>query len=179
MALYTIGSGELGASCETIETRLRDILKLAQAWNAVVLLDEADVFLVKRDNQNLERNAITSIFLRELEYYGGILILTTNRLDSLDPAFESRLDFSFAYGHLDPSTRKQIWQIFTEKASSNGNTVEVSEAEMDQLSMLEVNGRRIKAIMKLCNLTAKDAHHPITFETITETLEFNSWKENN
>ena len=39
---------------------------------------------------DLERNAVVSIFLRQLEYYQGILILTTNRVDSFDPAFQSK-----------------------------------------------------------------------------------------
>lgn len=47
---------------------------------AVVLLDEADVFLEERDVRDLNRNALVSVFLRALEYYEGILILTSNRV---------------------------------------------------------------------------------------------------
>jgi hypothetical protein len=47
------------------------------------------VFLQARDNLDVNRNALVSIFLRQLEYYQGILILTTNRIGSCDPAFES------------------------------------------------------------------------------------------
>ena len=46
----------------------------------VVLLDEADVFLEERDMKDLKRNALVSVFLRALEYYDGILILTSNRV---------------------------------------------------------------------------------------------------
>jgi hypothetical protein len=46
----------------------------------VVLLDEADVFLEERDVKDLNRNALVSVFLRALEYYDGILILTSNRV---------------------------------------------------------------------------------------------------
>lgn len=48
--------------------------------NIVVLLDEADVFLEERDMKDLKRNALVSVFLRALEYYDGILILTSNRV---------------------------------------------------------------------------------------------------
>ena len=48
-------------------------------WEAVLLLDEADVFLEARSTHDLERNKLVSIFLRVLEYYEGILFLTTNR----------------------------------------------------------------------------------------------------
>jgi hypothetical protein len=44
-----------------------------------VLLDESDVFLEEREKTGLQRNALVSVFLRVLEYYEGILILTSNR----------------------------------------------------------------------------------------------------
>jgi hypothetical protein len=43
-------------------------------FNLVVLLDEADVFLEQRTLQDLQRNALVSVFLRVLEYYDGIHI---------------------------------------------------------------------------------------------------------
>lgn len=45
----------------------------------MVLLDESDVFLEEREKTDLQRNALVSVFLRVLEYYEGILILTSNR----------------------------------------------------------------------------------------------------
>ncbi|KZV97816.1 P-loop containing nucleoside triphosphate hydrolase protein [Exidia glandulosa HHB12029] len=87
--LYQVTAGELGVDHETVEIRLLRVLGLAQMWNAVLLLDEAEVFLQKRSPSDLQRNAIVSIFLRQLEYYQGILILTTNLAQDCDPAFES------------------------------------------------------------------------------------------
>lgn len=107
--LYILGSGELGESPEVIHGRLKGVMELAESWRAVVLLDEADVFLAKRSDTDLARNAITSIFLRELEYYRGILILTTNRVTSIDPALESRAHFFLEYPELDASSRELIW----------------------------------------------------------------------
>jgi hypothetical protein len=46
----------------------------------VLLIDEADVFLEKRTLTDVHRNALVSVFLRLLEYYEGILFLTTNRV---------------------------------------------------------------------------------------------------
>ena len=88
--LYVLGSGELGSSPEQIELTLKRALELAQTWGAVLLLDEADVFLSKRSSHDLIQTAIVSIFLRQLEYYQGILIMTTNRVQSMDSAFESK-----------------------------------------------------------------------------------------
>ena len=87
--LYIVSAGELGIRPEDLDERLARILELAQTWNAVLLLDEAEVFIQMRSMTDVKRNALVSIFLRQLEYYQGILILTTNLIGSVDPAFES------------------------------------------------------------------------------------------
>lgn len=84
--LYIVSSGELGTSCETLDERLTKILDMASTWNAVLLIDEADVFLERRSLNDMERNGLVSIFLRVLEYYQGILFMTTNRVRTFDDA---------------------------------------------------------------------------------------------
>lgn len=91
MPLYMVSSGALGDDPADIEDKLSAILKLASHWKAVLLIDEADVFLAERTPTDIERNAIVSIFLRELEYYQGILLLTTNQAQVIDEAFQSQL----------------------------------------------------------------------------------------
>lgn len=92
--LYVISAGELGTRPEVVDEKLAQILQLAQTWNAVLLLDEAEVFLQQRSSTDVHRNALVSIFLRQLEYYQGILILTTNLVTECDIAFESWSLFS-------------------------------------------------------------------------------------
>ncbi|TDZ74844.1 hypothetical protein CTRI78_v000413 [Colletotrichum trifolii] len=81
MPLYAVSGGARGHEVAQMHDRLSGILKLASHWKAVLLLDEADVFLAQRTITDIERNAIVSIFLRELEYYQGILPLTTNQAE--------------------------------------------------------------------------------------------------
>jgi SpoVK/Ycf46/Vps4 family AAA+-type ATPase len=87
--LYSVSAGELGTDAKEIDSNLKNILELAKMWDAVLLLDEAEVFLQKRSSIDVTRNAIVSIFLRQLEYFQGILILTTNLITNCDAAFES------------------------------------------------------------------------------------------
>jgi SpoVK/Ycf46/Vps4 family AAA+-type ATPase len=61
--LYSLSAGELGSHATNIEQKLRTILELATKWNAVLLLDEADVFLEKRDLKDLERNRLVASML--------------------------------------------------------------------------------------------------------------------
>jgi hypothetical protein len=62
--LHMISSGDLGSSPWEVERELRNILDLVARWNAILLLDECDVFLEARSAHDLERNKIVSIFLR-------------------------------------------------------------------------------------------------------------------
>ena len=89
--LYVVSAGELGTSPEDVDKRLSKILELSKMWNAVLLIDEAEIFLQERSSMDIVRNALVSIFLRQLEYYQGILILTTNLAAQCDPALESTL----------------------------------------------------------------------------------------
>ena len=165
--LYTISSGEMGDTPSTVQEKLKAILELAEAWNAVLLLDEADVFLVKRDDVNLTRNAITSIFLRHLEYYQGILLLTTNRETSFDPAFQSRIHFRFKYKELEPEAREKIWRTFLGKARGNGDmNVAVGDEDVRELSQMVLNGRQIKNIMSIAQAVAAEKKAAVTLPSI-------------
>ncbi|CAG8729258.1 10513_t:CDS:2, partial [Cetraspora pellucida] len=62
------------------------VLDIAYTWKAVILLDEADIYLEKRNTVDLVRNTMVGIFLRLLEYYQGVIFLTTNRVISFDDA---------------------------------------------------------------------------------------------
>lgn len=58
--LFSISCGDLGYQPEKVETALTEIFRLAQVWNCVLLLDEADVFLTQRTVNELKRNAMVS-----------------------------------------------------------------------------------------------------------------------
>ena len=93
--LYSMAAGDLGLDPRTVESSLRDILEMCTKWNAILLLDEADVFLEQRSLHELERNKLVSIFLRVLEYSECILFLTTNRVQTFDAAFQSRIHIRY------------------------------------------------------------------------------------
>ena len=65
--LYIVGSGDLGTSAGDVDRALGRAFDLAASWNAVLLIDEADVFLEERTLAHLERNAMVAVFLRQLE----------------------------------------------------------------------------------------------------------------
>ena len=103
--LYCVSAGELGTNPRELEQELTKILDVAHSWGAVLLLDEADVFLEARTAQDIHRNALVSIFLRLLEYFQGILFLTTNRVSTFDDAFQSRIHIALRVSPPFPSPK--------------------------------------------------------------------------
>ncbi|KAI0424044.1 P-loop containing nucleoside triphosphate hydrolase protein [Xylaria sp. FL1042] len=178
--LYIVSSGELGENSSTLQNRLMRVMELAETWKAVVLLDEADVFLAERGNADLARNAITSIFLRHLEYYQGILLLTTNRLESFDKAFQSRIHFSFKYEVLEIEARLLIWRTFMEKVKATTDVeIRLQEEDMNKLAGLELNGRQIKNIVGMAQAVATEKKEAITLDIVQLAAGFAkiSWTE--
>ncbi|KAK1573298.1 ATPase [Colletotrichum navitas] len=149
--LHTLSSGDLGSEPWELENGLSRILELVARWNAILLLDECDVFLEARSTHDLERNKVVSIFLRTLEYYEGILFMTTNRVDNIDLAFQSRIHVSLEYPDLTPESRRQIWHNFLRETTLKS---EISDEDIAELAELRLNGRQIKNILKTSQLLA-------------------------
>ncbi|KAH6854718.1 hypothetical protein B0I37DRAFT_38322 [Chaetomium sp. MPI-CAGE-AT-0009] len=118
--LLPITCGDLGTSPREVETKLQEAFQLAQIWNCVLLLDEADVFLAQRSEDDIQRNALVSVFLRVLEYYEGILFLTSNRVGVFDEALKSRLHMALYYPPLEWKYTKRIWETHLHKLRNSG-----------------------------------------------------------
>ncbi|GAA82235.1 AAA family ATPase [Aspergillus luchuensis IFO 4308] len=113
--LFVITCGDLGFTPKEVDASLKEKFRLAHLWGCVLLLDEADVFLSRREVSDLKRNALVSVFLRVLEYYSGILFLTTNRIGTLDEAFKSRIHVSLYYPPLDKAQTLAIFEVNVRK----------------------------------------------------------------
>ena len=171
--LYMMSAGDLGLDPAGIEESLNTILEMVAKWNAVLLLDEADVFLEARSTSDLERNKMVSIFLRMLEYYEGILFLTTNRIKNIDDAFHSRIHISMQYPNLTAVSRRHIWNTFMSKTSG------LTDGELDALSQVELNGRQIKNVLKTAQMLARrgDGEGKVSMGHIQTILAIESGKQ--
>lgn len=106
--LYMVSSGDLGTSSQGLDDTLSRVMNITSIWGAVLLIDEADVFLEQLELRDLHRNAMVSVFLRILEYHSGIVFHTTNRVKTFDQAFKSRIHIPIRYNGLTTDSRKQI-----------------------------------------------------------------------
>lgn len=93
------------------------------------------------------------VFLRLLEFYDGILILTSNRVGTFDEAFNSRIQVALHYRPLAKNSRKQIWLNFLEMLEEQDVEVDTAELEsrVEELAAEDMNGRQIRN----CVLTAQ------------------------
>jgi SpoVK/Ycf46/Vps4 family AAA+-type ATPase len=150
--LYKLGAGDLGIDARNVEHGLDKALRLCAQFGAVLLIDEADVFMEARSINNLQRNELVSVFLRLLEYYSGLMILTTNRLKSIDTAFESRVDITLSYESLTEADRAKVWRNFL--ATLDAKAIDIEEADVLELAKWNFNGRQIKSAIKTARILA-------------------------
>lgn len=207
--LFVLSSGDLGFDSKQVEARLITVLGMCTRWNAILLLDEADIFLEERSRHEVERNKLVSIFLRVLEYHEGIMFLTTNRVSTFDPAFQSRIHISIDYPELSPESRRKIWENFlgrhdnaqaaarlkplknpTSSIQSTSGIIEeqdesaakarremltqshaITKHEIRQLSLLKLNGRQIKNMLKTAQLLANHKAEPLADKHIRTVLD--------
>ncbi|KAM0264403.1 hypothetical protein ACHAPA_008329 [Fusarium lateritium] len=134
--LYPITCGDLGTSPERVEAALVEHTERAQRWGCILLLDEADVFLCRRDWRNTQHNALVSVFLRQLEYYSGILFLTTNRVGVIDEAFKSRVHVSLAYPTIRAQETKEIWEGILNRIEKDNKTAAI-KIKFDRNALLK------------------------------------------
>ncbi|UQC79723.1 ATPase [Colletotrichum lupini] len=165
--LYMVTAGDLGTDPETLEGKLSKIFDHAEAWDAILLLDEADIFLQDRDYDNLQRNALVSIFLRTLEYFNGIMFLTSNRIGAFDQAFQSRIHITIGMPEFDEPLRKEVWKIFIQdlgRKRRDGSPALLSRDECKALgsevtkswASQPLNGRQIRNCVRSALALAED-----------------------
>jgi SpoVK/Ycf46/Vps4 family AAA+-type ATPase len=148
--LWCLSISELGTTPATLETMLLRVMDVAASWGALLLLDEADIFLERRTTSDLKRNAMTGVFLRQLEYYRGVLFLTTNRDLAFDDAMCSRISLFLHYGEHNEDQRKTIWTRMFERVGLDGTPNELAEFAKPQL-----NGREIRNIIKTAHTLSR------------------------
>ncbi|KAJ5776265.1 uncharacterized protein N7511_001276 [Penicillium nucicola] len=128
--LLPITCGDIGTSAQEAERNLDSFCTLAHRWRCVLLLDEADVFLAKRERGDIKRNSLVSVFLRVLEYFSGVIILTTNRVGEFDEAFRSRIHICLYYPKLEQDQTKEIWDMNIQRIKKSNLEIDIDERKI-------------------------------------------------
>ncbi|KAK5651959.1 hypothetical protein OQA88_11501 [Cercophora sp. LCS_1] len=153
--LFYLQAEDLGINAAVLGANIKKVFEMATEWDAVILLDEADVFMAERHPQDIARNELVSIFLRELEYYRGIIFLTTNLYSTIDSAFRSRVSLHLLFNSLTPEARMLVWRKFLDRLpgtkGTKGKEAEggISDEDLKDLAEWQLNGREIKTAVKM------------------------------
>jgi len=134
-------AGDLGTNTELLERNLIETTSLAHKWGAIVLINEADVYLEERSLKDIQRNSLVSVFLRHLKYFQGIIFLTTNRVTIFNNIFRSRITFTIKFDDLSINIKKIIWETFLQKVPTEKK---VSDKDINSLSHKNINRRQVR-----------------------------------
>lgn len=156
--LYSIHSGNLGTDAASIRKNLEEVFKRAKRWDAVLLLDEADVFVLERGN-DIQQNAIVAEFLRTLEYFDGLMFMTTNRASDIDDAIISRCAAIIDYKVPGAEDARRIWKV---QADNNG--VVIPKDVLDGLveGFSSISPRDIKMLLRLALRVSAHRGEPLS-----------------
>lgn len=166
--LYKINSGQLGIAPAEVEENLETILRRAERWNAVLLIDEADVYIRERGN-DMEQNAVVAAFLRTLEYFHGLLFMTTNRMNDVDDAIASRCIATILYEIPGKENAAKIWKVLSEEFK-----LPLSDKLIDELTneFPEMSGRDIKELLRLTGRFVSVKNLELTLDVFISCAKF-------
>lgn len=113
----------------------------------ILLLNEADQFLSTRvdgsSGSDKMHNQMQNIFLEQIERFSGVIIATTNFLESLDSAFSRRFDYKIEFKKPDFQDRLKIWEKFLPKKA-----LFEKDFDINILSNYELSGAQILMVVK-------------------------------
>lgn len=172
--LYTVQCSQLGTDEEALEKKLAVVLQRATRWKAILLIDEADVYIHERGN-NIQQNAIVGVFLRLLEYYSGILFLTTNRVTVVDDAILSRTTAHVKYEILKSSEYTRLWKVLLTQYVGDGCLFEDEFLARCIKEFPKISGRSIRQLIRLALLLGDGKG--VTIENLKRASAFHDFTE--
>ena len=145
---------------------MSEVLGLCSAWGALVLLDEGDALVERREKGALLLNSMVGVLLKALDGFEGLLFITTNRVAAFDPAALSRVTLAIRYGSLKTSGRAKVWEGLLKRAN-----VDLSGVDLTALAKRGGSGRDINSAARLAMNLAHHRKCQITHSLLIEVLD--------
>lgn len=136
-------------------------LSLQTKSEPILLLNEADQFLSSRSSATIGsadkmHNQMQNIFLEQIENFNGVLIATTNLLESIDPAFSRRFDYKVMFEKPNLKQRLLLWRKILPE-----NAVYEEDFEIEKLAKYPLTGGQINVVIKNTALKVAVKEEPI------------------
>lgn len=174
--LLCLTVADIGTQETSVEAHLAKYLGLATKWGAIVLIDEAETFLTKRREGDLSRNALVTAFLRALEYYSGMIFLTTNEPGRIDDAVSSRIHLAIKYHILDMEKRQKIWLAHINQLQQQQDAAswpkEVPKISLDQGTQNFITNETGTPQVEALNLSGRDIRN--AFQTAVKLARYDA-----
>lgn len=106
-----------------------------------------------------------------LEYYDGLLILTTNRISAFDSAFKSRIHLAIYYPPLSVDSRRELWKTFIVRGAPDAQPNWMTDACLDSWAARDLNGRQIKNTVRTAHALAVSAGKDFAAKDIDTALK--------
>lgn len=166
--LYSIHSGNLGINAKDIRENLETTFQRSKRWGCVLLLDEADVFVLERGS-NITQNAIVAEFLRTLEYFDGLMFMTTNRASNIDDAILSRSAAIIDYAIPDRDGIREVWKV-----QGRNQNVTLPDPLLDDLvgGFKHITPRDVKMLLRLSLRVAASEGGTLTTDIVARCAMF-------
>jgi AAA+ superfamily predicted ATPase len=111
------------------------------------------------------------VFLKHLEFFSGIVFLTTNRIKAFDPAMKSRIHLAIGYSSPESNMRAQLWRSFLARIPQNEMALDLQNMSYDDVVEEKLNGREIAYAVHCARTLARSADEPLKMEHIFKILQ--------
>lgn len=168
--LYKVSSGQLGINANDMDKNLYEVLNRAARLGCILLIDECETFVRKRSD-DLVQNAIITTFLRRLEYFDGIMFLTSNKIKDIDDAILSRCIAAIRYEPPTEENAKKIWNVLAKQFNLD---TEVNNEMISKLVNVfpKAVGRDIKELLKLTARYCLGTNEKISIKAFLTCAQF-------
>lgn len=163
--------GESEKNVRSIFDTYKELCKKTKS-EPLLLLNEADQFLSARSTDSgasadKMHNQMQNIFLEQIERFDGLLIATTNLLETIDPAFSRRFDYKIAFEKPDLKQRIELWKKLLPE-----NATYEEGLDIEKLASYPLTGGQIKVVLKNTALKVAAKAKPLfTFEDFKLSID--------
>lgn len=163
--LFRISLSNIGSDPVIAQEYLRTVAAMCNAWDCVVLLDGADIFLEQRRRDSLGQNVMAVAIMEALEAFTCMKIFTTDRVGTFDENFRSRCLLAVHLERPRRAQRKIIWQNFLVRLAWDKQVDDLID-QLEQFAEWELNGRQIRNVITMATQFADAKEEPISAKHI-------------
>jgi AAA+ superfamily predicted ATPase len=170
--LIVLRAGKLGTTVAEVTKGMKQYLEWATRWNCPILVNECDIYIAKRSD-NINLNAIVAEMLQLVEYYPGLLFMTTNRPDDIDDAFVSRALAIINYAAPEGNLVDESWRQIASLHDLKMDETMIMSLKQQFPSIVQ---RDMKMLLKLAMKRSKRSREPITPDLLRKMAMFRDIK---